>query len=73
MTDIKLETADAHTVDASTVGQVDQVWSGKQSTKWLPEEIQKLVDDARQTLTQEQGEKFDQLILDYRDIFSTKD
>ena len=48
-------------------------WVSKQSTKSLPEEIQKLVDDARQTLTQEQGEKFLQLILDYKDIFSTKD
>ena len=53
MTNIKVETIDAKTVDASIVGQVGWVWSGKQS---LPEEIQKLVGDSRQTLTQEQGE-----------------
>ena len=66
MTYIKLETID--TVDAS---RVNRVQVGKQPTQSLPEEIQKLADDARQTLTQEQGEKFHQLILDYRDIFST--
>ena len=41
--------------------------------KSLPEERQKLGDDARQTLTQEQGEKFQQLKLDYRETFSTND
>ena len=36
-------------------------------------EIQKLINDARQTLTQEQGEKFHQMILDFKDIYSTYD
>ena len=62
-TDIKLETIDASTPGASTVGQVGSVWFRKHSTKSLPEEIQKLVDEARHTLTQENREKFHQLIL----------
>ena len=50
---------------------VGQVRTKVETDETLPEEIQKLVDDTNQVLFPEQVEKFKQLVLEYRDVFST--
>ena len=67
VTDVQLETAQRTPVT------VDRVVQEKPKKTSLPEELQQLVKEAEQTLNTSQTREFQNLIGEYRDIFSTKD
>ena len=39
----------------------------------LPDKLQTLVEEVRVVINPQQAQDFQQLLLDYRDVFSTKD
>ena len=65
VTDVQLDTA--------STKMIGQVKTKVRTSEELPEEIQTLVDDTKQTLLPDQVEKFRQLMLEYTDIFASKD
>lgn len=61
------------TVSTGGRSQVARAKSSSKSTESLPDELETLVKNTEQTLSPDQVDKFRQLVVDYRDIFSTKD
>ena len=68
VTDTLLET----TKPRGTV-HVNRVKQNSRTTESLPDELESLVQETQQVLFPEQMEKFRQLLVDFRDVFSTKD
>ena len=69
ITNVKLETTDTTKFDS-----VSHVKTGKtESQADLPEDIQKLVDETKDVLVTDDVLKFENLVKEYRDVFSTKD
>ena len=67
LTDVQLKTASV------IPKQVNKASRDCQTSQELPEELQTLVEEAKMVINPQQAQEFWQLLLDYRDIFSTKD
>ena len=52
---------------------VSRTTFGKSETVQLPEDMEKLVDETRVVITPQQADQFRQLLVEYRDIFSTQE
>ena len=52
---------------------VSRTTVGKNVTVELPEEMEKLVDETRTVITPQQTDQFRQLLVEYRDVFSTQE
>ena len=60
------------TIPSNSKG-VTRTTVGKSKTVELPDEIEKLVDEARSVINPQQIDKFRQLLIEYRDVFSTQE
>ena len=52
---------------------VSRTTAGKNETVERPEEMEKLVDETRTVITPPQTDQFRQLLVEYRDVFSTQE
>ena len=57
----------------STFKGVTKTTIGKNKTVELPEEIEKLVDETWSVINPQQTDQFRQLLIEYRDVFSTQE
>ena len=57
----------------STSKGVTRTTVGKNKTVELPEEIEKLMDETRSVINPQQTDQFRQLLIEYRDVFSTQE
>ena len=65
--DVQLETVPGHEK------KNNEAENQRQSNQTLPEEIKTLVDEAKLVITPQQTQNFQQLLVNYRDVFTTQD